>query len=65
MFRSTFPMQLSNTPRPRRPEVRWKTSDLVCTSCTRGVQEIGAIGLVVLQPAEILVLIIFFAIHFL
>ena len=30
------------------------TSALVCTSCTRGVQENGAIGLVVLQSAEIL-----------
>ena len=35
------------------------TSDLVCTSCTRGVvQENGAIGLVILQTAEILGLII-------
>ena len=41
------------------------TSDLVCTSCTRGVQENTAIGLVVLQPAEILWLIIYFTIHFL
>ena len=41
------------------------TTALVCTSCTRGVQENGAIGLVVLQTAEILVLIIYFAIHFL
>ena len=30
------------------------TSALVCTSCTRGVQENGAIGLVVLQTAAIL-----------
>ena len=30
------------------------TSALVCTSCTRGVQEYGAICLVVLQSAEIL-----------
>ena len=29
------------------------TSALVCTSCTRGVQENSAIGLVVLQSAEI------------
>ena len=29
-------------------------SALVCTSCTRGVQENGAIGLVELQTAEIL-----------
>ena len=38
---------------------------LVCTSCTRGVQENGAIGLVELQTAEILGLIICLAIHFL
>ena len=41
------------------------TSALVCTSCTRGVQENSAICLVVLQTAEILGLIICFAIHFL
>ena len=41
------------------------TSALVCTSCTRGVQENSAIGLVLLQSAEILGLIICFAIHFL
>ena len=40
-------------------------SALVCISCTHGVQEKGAIGLVVLQTAEILGLIICFAIHFL
>ena len=40
------------------------TSALVCTSCTHGVQENGAIGLVVRQSAEILGLIICFAIHF-
>ena len=40
------------------------TSALVCTSCTRGVQENGSIGLVVLQTTEILGLIIYFAIHF-
>ena len=34
------------------------TSALVCTSCTLGVQENGAICLVVLQTAEILGLII-------
>ena len=38
-------------------------SALVSTSCTRGVQEYCAIGLLVLQSAEILVLIICFAIH--
>ena len=41
------------------------TSALVCTSCTRGVLENAAIGKVVLQSAEILGLIILFAIHFL
>ena len=41
------------------------TSALVCTSCTRGVQVNGAIGLVVLQTAEIVGLIIYFAIRFL
>ena len=60
MFRNTFP-----TPKPRGPGVRCTTSALVCTSCTHGVQENGAIGLVVLQTAEILGLIICFAIHFL
>ena len=40
------------------------TSALVCTSCTRGVQENGSIGLIVLQTAEILGIIICFAIHF-
>ena len=40
-------------------------SALVCTSCTRGVQENGAITLVVLQTAKILGLIICFAINFL
>ena len=41
------------------------TSALVCTSSTRRVQENIAIGLVVLQSAKILGLIICFAIHFL
>ena len=41
------------------------TSALVYTSCTRGVQENAAIGFVVLQTAEILELIICFAIYFL
>ena len=50
---------------PRRPGVRCTTSGFVCTSCTRGVQEYDAIGLVVLQTAEILGLNICFAIHFL
>ena len=40
-------------------------SALVCTSCTLGVEENGAIRLVVLQTAEVLGLIICFAIHFL
>ena len=41
------------------------TSALVGATCTHGVQEKGAIGLVVLQTAEILGLIISFATHFL
>ena len=41
------------------------TSALLCTSCTRGVQRNGAIGLVLLQTAEFLGLIICLAIHFL
>ena len=61
MFRNTFPY-----PKPRRPGVWCTTPALVCTSCTRGVQENGAIGLVVLQTAEILGLIILcLALHFL
>ena len=40
-------------------------SALVCTSCTHGVEEKGAIGLVVLQTAEIVGLIICFATKFL
>ena len=39
-------------------------SALVCTTCTHDVQGKGAISLVVLQSAEILGLIICFAIHF-
>ena len=50
---------------PRRPGVRCTTSAFVCTSCTHGVQENGAIRLVVLQTAEILGLIVCFATHFL
>ena len=50
---------------PRRPGVRCTTSALVCTSRTHGVQENDAIGLVVLQTAEIIGLIICFATHFL
>ena len=65
MFHNTFPLQLNNTPKPWRTGVRCRTSDLVCTSCTLGVQEKAAIGLVVLQSADIPVLIICFAIHFL
>ena len=57
--------QLNNTLKPRTPGVSCTTSALVCTSCTRGVQENCAIALVVLQSAEILGLIICFAIHFL
>ena len=47
---------MNNTPKSSRREVRCTTSALVCTSCTRGVQEHGAIGLILLQTAEILVL---------
>ena len=65
MFRNTFPMRDNYTHKPRRPGVRCTTSALVCTSCTHRVQENGLIGLVVLQTAEILGLIICFAIHFL
>ena len=57
--------QLNNTPKPRRPGVRFTTSAVVCTSCTLGVQENAAIRLVVLKSADILGLIICFAIHFL
>ena len=52
-----------NTLMPRRPRERY-TFALVCTSCTRGVQENGAIGLVVLRSTEILGLMICFALHF-
>ena len=38
---------MNDTPKPRRPGVRCTTSALGCTSCTRGVQENTAIGLVV------------------
>ena len=48
-----------------RQRVRCTSSTLVYTSCTRDVQENGAIGFVLLQSAEILGLIIDFAIHFL
>ena len=48
-----------NVNKPDWPGVGCTTSDLVCTSCTRGVQENGAIGLVVLQSTEILGLIMF------
>ena len=56
---------MNNTPKPRRPGVWCTTPAFVCTSSTHGVQEKGAIGLVVLQTAEILGLIICFATHFL
>ena len=57
--------QLKNTPKPRIPGVKCTTSALIRTSCTRGVQENAAIGLVVLQSTDIVGLIICFAIHFL
>ena len=41
------------------------TSALICTTCTHGVQEKSAIGLVVFHTAEILGLIICYATHFL
>ena len=65
MFRNTFLMRdnMNNTPKTRGPGVWCTTSALVCT-CTHGVQEKGAICLVILQTAEILGLICF-AIHFL
>ena len=67
MFRNTFPMHdlLNNTPKSRRPGLGMTTSALKCTCCTHGVQEKFKIALVALQSAEILVLIICFAIHFL
>ena len=58
-------VQLNITSKPRKPGLRCTTSALVCTSCTRGVQENAAIGLVLFQSAEILWLIIMFPIHFL
>ena len=67
MFRNTFPMRDNSImgPKPWRPGKKCRTSALVCTSCTLGVQENAAIGFVILLSAEILGLIICFAIHFL
>ena len=56
---------MNDTPKPKRPGERCTTSTLVCISCTHAVQENGAIGLILVQTAEIPVLIICFAIHFL
>ena len=56
---------MNSTPKPWRPGVSCTISALECTSCTRGVQENALIGLVVLQTAEILGLVICFEIHFL
>ena len=53
---------MKSTPKTWRPGVGCMTSDLVCSSCTHSVQENAAIGL---QSAEILELIICFAINFL
>ena len=64
-LKNRYTTTIKCSPKPRRPGVRFTTSALVCTSCTRGGQENAAIGLVVLQSAEILGLIICFAIHFL
>ena len=61
----SYAFQKNNTPKPRRPGLRCTTSALVCTSCTRGVQVNAAFGLVLLQSAQILGLIICFAIYFL
>ena len=62
----SYAWQQNITPKPRRPGVSCMTSALVCTSCAHGVQENAAIGMVVLQSAEILGLIIIcFEIHFL
>ena len=58
-------LHFNNTPKYRRPGGKVYTSALVCTFCTPGVQENAVIGLVVLQSAEILGLIICFALHFL
>ena len=46
------------TPKPNWPGVGCTASDLVCTYCTCGVQDNGAIGFVVLPTIEILGLII-------
>ena len=64
MFSNTF-LILNITTKRRRPTVGCTTSALVCTSCTRRVQENGPISLVELQSAEILGLILCFVIHFL
>ena len=56
---------LNITPKPKLPWKWFTTFGLIYTSCTRGVQQNGAISLVVLQSSEILGLIIFLAIHFL
>ena len=52
-------------PYARKPGVSCTISALVCTSFTFGVQEKAANGLVVIHSAEILLLIICFAIPFL
>ena len=65
MFRNTFPMRENLIIPPSLEDQGKCVQPLICTSCTRGVQENGAICLVVLQTAEILGLIICFAIHFL
>ena len=64
MFRNTFLCSSIEYWYSRCPGLGCTTSGLVCISCTRGVQENDAIGLVVLQSADILGLIICFAIHF-
>ena len=56
MFRNTIPMRDISIIHLSIGDqgVRCTFSALVCTSCTSGVQENGAIGLFVLQSEEIL-----------
>ena len=59
-------LHINNIPfTSRRPGVMCMSSALVCTTCTHGIQEKGAFGLVALHTAEILGFIICFATHFL
>ena len=56
-------LTIEYTTNPRRTGVRCTTSALVCTCFTRGVQENCANCFVVLQTADILGLMICFALH--